>query len=78
MKPFKCISYDISHEFLETQNFGDQKKIILHITFLSFFQAEKTKPYQANVKIPRFFYEKFYFEQEKINLSNYLPEVMNW
>ena len=62
MKPFKCISYDISHEFLETQNFGDQKKIILHITFLSiysvwkfFFQAEKTKPYQANVKIPRFF-----------------------
>ena len=55
MKPFKCISYDISHEFLETQNFGDQKKIILHITFLSFFQAEKTKPYQPNVKIPRFF-----------------------
>lgn len=55
MKPFKCISYDISHEFLETQNFGDQKKIILHITFLYFFQAEKTKPYQANVKIPRFF-----------------------
>lgn len=69
MKPFKCISYDISHEFLETQNFGDQKKIILHITFLSFFQA--------NVKIPRFFYEKFYFDQEKINLSYYLPEVMN-
>lgn len=42
-----------------------------------FFQAEKTKPYQANVKIPRFFYEKFYFDQEKINLSYYLPEVMN-
>lgn len=41
MKPFKCISYDISHEFLETQNFDDQKKIILHITFLYFFQAEK-------------------------------------
>lgn len=77
MKPFKCISYDISHEFLETQNFGDQKKIILHIIFLYFFQAEKTKPYQANVKIPRFFYEKFYFDQEKINLSYYLPEVMN-
>lgn len=63
--------------FLKPKTLVTKKKIILHITFLSFFQAEKTKPYQANVKIPRFFYEKFYFEQEKINLSNYLPEVMN-
>ena len=68
MKPFKCISYDISHEFLETQNFGDQKKIILHITFLYFFQAEKTKPYQANVKIPRFFMRNFTLTKRKLIL----------